>query len=557
MALASFLLWAPRPVFGQTVRPGDERPPLKEFAPEPPEPSLALPPMPVPPPDERDRLATGIRVFVTEFRIVGSSVFSGQELAQVTAPYTGREITSEELIEVRDAITKHYIAHGYVSSGAIIPDQAVGDGVIEIQVVEGMLTAVSVEGTKHFRPRYLRERLELAMGRPVNIQDLEQRLQLIQQDSRIRRLRAQLGPGEVRGESLLGVAVEEESPYKLSFYAGNDQSPSIGSEGGQVRAAHENLTGNGDIFEAYFALTEGLDEWDVRYSLPVTPYDTILELHFRRSESDVVESPFDDLDLESESITYGVGVRHPVYRTPGAELWVGVTGELRRSQTFLLGDGFAFPGSGADEDGKSKLSVLRVFQEWTLRGRNDVIAARSTLNFGLDIFDASDDRVESSDPDGTFFSWLGQFQWAHRLSERYRGSQVIFRTDIQLSRDPLLAIEKFSVGGARTVRGYRENERVRDNGLVSSLEVRIPILRDPLGQDILQLAPFADFGRSWNEEKTPSPKTLSSLGVGLRWKVSDRVFVAGYWGGRLRKVKRRGNDIQNNGFHLEAVITAF
>ena len=562
LALAAWLGLSPAPALAQTVRPGDVRPELEEFAPEEAEPPpLALPPIPVLPREQRDRLSAGIRIFVKQFRIVGSTVFPDEELAEVTARYTNREVNSEELIEAQDAITKHYIAHGYISSGASLPDQKVSDGVIEIRVVEGTLAAISIEGTEHFRPRYLRDRLELAGRGPVNIHELQEHLQILQQDPRIRRIYAQLGPGEVRGESFLSLEVEEESPYKLSFYAANDESPSIGSERGEIRIGHQNLTGNGDILEGSFGATEGLDEWDLRYSLPITASDTILELHFRRSEADFVERPFDDLDIESESTTYGIGLRHPIYRTSRAGLWLGVTGELRRSETFVLGEGFGFPGSGADEDGESRASILRVFQEWTSRTQNHVIAARSTFNFGLDLFDASDFRPlassEEPDPDGTFFSWLGQFQWAYRLPDGYRGTQLIFRTDLQLSGDPLLSIEKFSVGGSRTVRGYRENELVRDNGLVSSIEFRIPILQDALGRDILQLAPFADFGQSWNHEKTRSPKTLASLGVGLRWWLSERVFVAGYWGGRLRKVERRGNDIQNNGFHLQAVVTAF
>ena len=562
LALAALLGLSPSEAAAQTVRPGDVRPELKEFAPEEAEPpALVLPPIPVPSGEQRDRLSSGTRVFVREFRIVGSTVFTPEELAQVTAPYTNRELRAEELIEARDAVTKYYIAHGYISSGAVLRDQRVTDGVIEIAVVEGALAEISIEGTDRFRPDYLRKRLELATRGPVNIKDLEQRLQLLQQDPRIRRVHAQLGPGEVRGESLLSLRVEEENPYQLSFYSANDESPAIGSAHGQIRVEHQNLTGNGDTLAGSFGMTEGLEEWDLSYWLPLNAHDTTLGLFYRHSESEVVESPFDELDIESESTTYGIGLRHPIYRSPRTELWAGLTGELRRSKTSLLDEGFSFPGSGADEDGDVRLSVLRLVQEWTSRSQNSVIAARSSFSFGLDILDASDFSPPSAsdlpDADGTFFAWLGQFQWAYRLPKGYRATQLIFRTDVQLSPDPLPSLEKFAVGGIRTVRGYRENQLVRDNGLVSSIEFRIPIYRDPLGHDLLELAPFADFGHSWNEENTLSPKTIASLGLGLRWQLSERVFVAAYWGGRLRKVKRVGNDIQNNGWHLEAIVTTF
>ena len=559
---ASLLLCIAAPASAQRIRPADERPSLEDFLPEEePEPSLALPPIPLPEPEESEQLSTGIRVYVEEIRVIGSSVFSEAELAQLTARFTGRELSSEELIEARDAITQHYIAQGYITSGAVLPDQSVSDGIIEFQVIEGTLAEISIEGERYFRPRYLRERLELAARGPVNLRELEQRLQLLQADPRILRLHAQLSPGEVRGESFLAVEVEEDSPYKLSFHASNEEPPSIGSERGEVQAEHHNLTGNGDILRSYYGFTEGLDDVGVRYGLPLNEYDTTLALEFRTSESDVVESPFDDLDIESESTTYGIGLKHPVYRRPGQELWVGVLGELRRTKTSVLGEGFPFLGSGAEEDGRTKASVLRVFQEWTSRSRNYVVAARSTFSFGLDIFDASDfDPPPSSDvpePDATFFSWLGQFQWAYRLPEHYRGTQLVFRTDLQLSADPLLSMEKIAVGGGSTVRGYVENELVRDSALISSLEFRIPIVRDELGGDILQLAPFADFGHAWNDDQNTGPKTIASLGVGLRWWLSERLFVSGYWGGRLRHVKSRTSDIQEHGFHLQATLAVF
>jgi hemolysin activation/secretion protein len=118
--------------------------------------------------------------------------------------------------------------------------------------------------------------------------------------------------------------------------------------------------------------------------------------------------------------------------------------------------------------------------------------------------------------DGTFASWLGQLQWVGRLPERFRSTEMLFRADLQLARDPLLPLEQFAVGGSRTVRGYRQNQLLRDNGFATSIELRIPLLRGQLGRDLLQLAPFADLGGAWNEAKTGGPKTLASVGLGLR-----------------------------------------
>jgi hemolysin activation/secretion protein len=89
-----------------------------------------------------------VRVFVREFRIHGSTVFSAAELAQVTAPYVHRVLATEDVEEVRQALTRLYVDRGYINSGAIIPDQTVTDGVITVQVIEGELTEVLVTGNR-------------------------------------------------------------------------------------------------------------------------------------------------------------------------------------------------------------------------------------------------------------------------------------------------------------------------------------------------------------------------------------------------------------------------
>ena len=60
-------------------------------------------------------------MFVREFRTSGNTVIPDRELAEVTAPYAGRAITTEELLDVRDALTRLYVERGYVNSGAIVP----------------------------------------------------------------------------------------------------------------------------------------------------------------------------------------------------------------------------------------------------------------------------------------------------------------------------------------------------------------------------------------------------------------------------------------------------
>lgn len=541
------------------VRPGDERPPLEPFAPEEPSPPrLALPPAPAPSEADRDRLAALGRVVVTRFAVEGSTVFTAEDLELLTAPWSGRPITSEELLAARDAITRLYIGRGYITSGAIVPDQEVKDGIVVIQVVEGALTEVDVTGVERFRSSYFRSRLEHAGRAPLNVFELERELQLLQQDPWVDRVRASLHPGERRGESWLAFDVEEGQPYELWGTYSNEQSPSIGSDGGGPSLTFANPLGVGDQLSLDYTTTRGLDDLEARYSVPLTVTGTTLDLEYRLSESEVVTSEFKALDLASDYVSYTMRLRHPAVRNPFQELWVGLTGEWHKSTTYIFDDERISLAPGAD-NGDSIASVLRFPVQYTQRSRAQVFALRSTLSVGWNVLGASN---ETGQPDSQFVSWLGQFNFAHRLPERFWSTDVVARFDAQVASDELLTIEQFAMGGMHTVRGYPENTFVRDNGMVGSVEFRVPILRDDLGRRLVEMAPFFDLGRSFDRDGTPDGfaggiKTLSSWGLGLRFMPTERVMAELYWGRALRDVPDVGSSIQNRGWHFRLSTQGF
>ena len=561
----------------QLPPPPREPPTLPLEVPRPlPSPGQILPPIPPAPPRQLEPLPR-VRVFVREIRVVGSTIFSAEELAKLTAPYVNREVTTEDLEALRLALTRLYVDQGYVSSGAILPDQPVTSGVITYQIIEGSLTAIEVEGNRWFRSSYFTKRFSLAAGPPLNVNALQERLQLFLEDPRIRRLNAELKPGLKPGEALLDVRVEDRLPFKVWLDFNNYQSPSIGAERVLVNLEDQNVTGNGDVltlqygmspfppgsfWDAKYGKSVGMNPLlDFKYSLPFTARDTTASFEYRRIESTVIEKPFNRLDIESKSEIFSLGLRQPVYRTPSTEIALQVLGEYLQERTFLLGERFTLsPGA---QNGVSTVAAIRAVQEFVHRTQDQVIAGRSRFSVGVDLFDATINN-EQDVPDGRFFAWLGQFQWVRRLP-RLLDSLLIFRTDLQVTPHSLLTLEQFPVGGRYSVRGYRENTLVRDNALVTSLEARIPVIRNIPVADFVQLAPFFDYGRSWNSKPAAGSDIygIYSIGIGLRWAFSltwpipvQSQFEL-YWGHKLKDVETAGGNVQDKGLHFQLVIGAF
>ena len=438
-------------------------------------------------------------MFVRKILVLGNSVFTSGELSEITAPYENRSLTSEDLESLRRALTLHYINAGYINSGAILPDQEVREGMVTFQIVEGVLTHISVEGNKWFRDSYIRDRLAAGTGPPVNVNRLQRRLQLLQQDNRIRAIHAEMSPGVQPGDAVLKVNVEEKTPFYAWFAFNNYQSPSVGAERGLLTLAHRNLTGRGDILSFTYGRSEGLNpQFDVWYMLPVTVHDTTLLLRYRKNDYTVVDEIFNPLETRSESDIYEITLRHPFVRTLNHDFALALTGESLQDKTFLLGEPFSFyPGV---DNGKSTVTALRFSQEWTYRTQHEVVAARSRFSFGIDALDASIHSSRSL-PDGKFLAWLGQFQWARTL--KTWDMQLLFRTDAQLSNQPLLPLEQIAVGGRYTVRGYRENLLVRDQALIASVETADPHCSECALGGVSAARPLL---RLWLCEKPGSPE---------------------------------------------------
>ena len=413
-----------------------EPPPMQPEDPLPPRrtPTPILPPLTAPPEQPDGPKLPSIQVFVKDIQVLGSTVFSDEEFQAVTEPYTNRLVNSEDLEELRTALTLLYVKQGFVNSGALLPDQDVSEGVITFMIVEGILKEIEIEGTKHFHDVYFTSRLFRSAGIPLNINPLQERLKMLLADTRIIRMNAELQPGLRRGEGVLHLKIEEASPYQLFGEFNNFQTPTVGAERGVGTGIHRNLLGFGDVFQFTYAQSAGTEPLiDINYNLPFTPWDTAFIFRYRLANFSVIEEPFTPLDIQLDTQIFSGTIRQPIYRTPQQEIGLAFAFEHLRNQTFVRGqpNGALIPGTGAD--GFQIITALRFIQDWVHRTTNQVFSARSRFSLGIDALDATINANPT--PSGQFFAWIGQFQWARRL-ETGR-IQLLSRMDFQFANRSL------------------------------------------------------------------------------------------------------------------------
>jgi len=529
------------------------------------------------------------KITVTKFQIIANyPVFSTEALdaAVNNNQFLNQPLSCTELLRTGLIITKIYHDAKYQTSGAkvVIPEatQKYGKGIVLIKIIEGELEDIKVmpfcvkqpqnsnsendcTKTKPLRlnPEYVRSRLALAKSIPLNIGRVEEALQLLRLNSPIENISATISAGSTSKSSILEVQIKEANTFKAALSINNGRSPSSGSFQRRLGFNEANFLGMGDTLSGNYNNTDGSNGWDISYTLPFNPHNGTLNFSYSGTSSNVIEPPFNKLDINSQSRIYELTLTQPVIQTikqqTFQELTLGLTFSRKESETFLLGDPYPL-ALGANDQGQTRISTLRLFQQWTQQNSTSVVAVRSQFNVGIGAFDTTINQpisgVNKVVPDNRFFSWQGQGQWVKILAPE---TLFLFRTNMQFAARTLVPLEQFGIGGFGSVRGYRQDTLLSDNGIFSSAELQLPILRFPKYKSVFQVTPFLDYGTAWNSsgKENSNPDSLASVGLGLQFRQGDNFTARLDWGIPLIYINSRERTWQENGLNFTLLWNAF
>jgi len=523
-----------------TDRPSGRELEKPELLPEQPPSEFELPPVVEPEPgastEPRD-------IEVEGFVFEGNRAVPTEVLQRLAAPYAQRKVSRADLEQLRQALSRYYVDRGYINSGALLPADFYRDRLVHFRIVEGHVEDIRQQGLGRLRESYLRQRL-LRSDEPLDVNLLQDRFQLLLTDPLFAKVNARLEPGAAPGSAILDVDVTRARPWDLTAYYNNYQPPSVGAEALGVSGVLRNLTGLGDALDA--TCQQGTDKGgrcSLGWQVPIV-YRTDIHARYDYGDSSVLEEPVTSLDVKSLIVSYELGLSHAVVDTLRSRASLGLTYAHRENKTTLLGQPFSFvPG---ESTGTSKVDAWRFEQDFVHRWESQAFAARSTLTFGSTNTDPNAGPPDQV-PAKNYFFWLGQVQFNRRVLEN--GASLFFRGTLQWTRDRLVPLEQIAVGGVGSVRGYRENQLVRDQGYYLNLEFHYPLFGRDGSRHRLYVVPFFDYGEAWNigEDR----QRLSSVGLGFNWQF-ERLFADFYYGRALIKpeVETSGN-LQDEGIHFQ------
>jgi hemolysin activation/secretion protein len=510
---------------------------------------------PVPQPDERLPISQESTASIRRVVFRGNTVISTDKLDTVAAPYLQRKLSEADLEDLRQKLTRYYIDRGYINSGALLTKNAVNDDTVTYDLIEGHLKTIRLRGLGGLNEQYVVKRLVADEDAPLNVGYLRERFQLLLEDPLFERMNARLIPDSNLGEAVLDIDTVRARPYHLTIFANNYRPSSIGEKNFGLNGWMRNLTGYGDQLDLGFqggASSFNDGRYYAAWRVPLNAGGTNLTLQIERGQSTVLEQPLQPLNIKSTLESTDIGLNQLFISDLHHKYTAGINQVERKNSTTLLGQAYSFiPG---EMDGITKASTSRFWQEYSFRNERQAFVTRLTLSASKnnlqDLMGVPAGTVEISH---RYSYWLAQGQYARQVLDN--GAQVVLRATVQGSGKTMLSMDRISIGGVSTVRGYRENQLIRDTGKIVNIELHYP-LAGPGQEWNLHVIPFYDQGMGKNQSERSD--ALSSTGMALRaqWKNLSFDFSIAH---RLQHPDSTNSHktLQDKGIHLQLGYSLF
>lgn len=245
-------------VIPPSERPGRER---ERFT-EPPVPraqpggaAISLPGTVAPPGAEK------VHLLLRGVRIVGSTIYTAEELAPLYADFIGRPVTLQDVYTIARRVTAKYGADGYVLSRAIVPPQQLNPegAVVRIEVIQGWINKVEWPASLfRYRDFFSNYAAKVTAERPINIRTIERYL-LLASDLPGLKFATRLRPSDIPGASVLVVEVIEK-PIDALARVDNRGTAARGPIQVLASATLNNLFGQHEALTLTWAATSQLKE---------------------------------------------------------------------------------------------------------------------------------------------------------------------------------------------------------------------------------------------------------------------------------------------------------
>jgi len=468
------------------------------------------------------------------FAADGNTLLSADVLADILQPVAG-PVTIDKVREIADRLQDAYRREGFGAVVVALPEQTVVDDTVHLQVIEGRLDNIVIQGNRIYSDQNIRRSLpSLEIMRTPDLVAIDANLLQVNENP-AKTTRVTFQPGVTAGKVDALVVTSDRDPLQQSAAVENTGSDATGRWRLSYSLRHANLFDRDQMLgmRAEMSPIDGAhsNAASLNYQIPLYRYLSAVELvaNYSDVESRDIPTAAGDAFFTGRGHALGLRYRHflPRYLDVRHRAQLGFDARRYDSGCSVGELGSAGCGSAGTEIRVRPLTLgyeARIADRYNL----SLSYSRNLSSGGFGVQSGS--AVASAGGATRRYAVLrGGLAASYRLAG---GSTIAWRSSLQHSDDTLIPGEQFGVGGAGSVRGYEERELAGDQGQSASIEfVSAPwLLGSGTGSSARQLyngVAFVDWGRVENSggiycDIAGSSCAASSIGAGLRWRYQDR-----------------------------------
>lgn len=389
--------------------------------------------------------------------------FEGTDVPRIVAEaaqaFVGQPANKATLQALAGAMSQAYGKSEVALFTIAIPEQDLSSGDVRVLVAEGHVEAVVLTGEVEGRPLKLVQSYadRLTKERPTSRRTLERYLSLIQDIPGLK-VKSQLQMGQGPGGVRLILDLDYQRP-RVSLGFDNRTTRLVKDGQFNATARAYRLLREGDETQLNGVASVDFDDLlfvGLMHSTPIGTEGTRLHLNagFLRTRPE-------GSDLSGEARSAGLTLSHPLIRSYRRNLTLSLALDGLNSENAAFGSLISTERSRAV---RAAAAYAQVSERRTMSGG-------LTLSKGLDIFNA---RVPGTIGDATFLKVNGRAAFDQAIGKR---AAIRLRASGQWTRDPLPAVERFSVGGAELGRAFEVGLINADRGLGGLAELAFRPIR--------------------------------------------------------------------------------
>lgn len=466
---------------------------------------------------------------IWEYRIEGNTLLPVKTIESAIYSYLGPQRAIGDVDAAANNLERAYRDAGYPTIFVAVPEQDVVGGVVRLQVVEGRIDRVRVEGARYFAPSGIRERLpSVQPGEVLHVPTMQQELNALNSASPDRKVAPVLKPGRAPGTVDVDLKVRDERPLHGSVELNNYNSANTTESRLSAALSYDNLWQRQHSLSLQWQ-TAPQDTGEVNvlaatYIMPWLDTGNRLALYAIDSKSDVAS--VGDINVIGNGKIYG------------ARFVLPLTSNRQYIHSFSFGADYKDYSEIIRLDPQNRLKTPIDYAVWLLQYNATQFSAKAQTqwsvgaNFGIRGVGNSDSEfIDKRNHATANFSYLRAS--VARTDFLPRDWQLASRLTAQLTDAPLINNEQLSAGGERSVRGYYESQALGDSGAVAGLELRTPgLAKENDVLTTLRLLSFIEGARLRIRDALPDQQNtvnLASVGVGAQLQLWRSVDVALDW----------------------------